>query len=80
MLWNCIVFIFKHPVLHIATRLFVEKSFGIKEEYNKNALTYFKAESESVNFKDKAAAKSLINGWVEKKTNNKIKDLITDGK
>ncbi|XP_075223439.1 leukocyte elastase inhibitor-like isoform X3 [Lycorma delicatula] len=77
--YNLLVSILEDPVLHIATRIFVEKTFGVKEEFNKNALTYFKADAEPVDFiKESSSARLLINDWVEKKTNHKIKDLITE--
>ncbi|XP_075223515.1 leukocyte elastase inhibitor-like isoform X2 [Lycorma delicatula] len=68
------------PNLDIATRIFAEKTFGVKENYKKNAHTYFNADAETVDFmQDSQEARTCINDWVAKKTNDKIKDLITEG-
>lgn len=38
----------------------------------------FDSESQSIDFSDRIEAAKIINAWVEKKTNNKIQNLISD--
>ncbi|CAN8184330.1 unnamed protein product [Coccothraustes coccothraustes] len=63
--------------LHIANRLYAEKTSQILPEYIKCAKKFYKAELEEVDFKTAAEeARQLINSWVEKETNGRIQDLL----
>lgn len=64
-------------VLKLANRIFPDKQFQLKEEFKDCLQTYFAAKPKGLDFRDdpENAAKK-INGWVEKKTNGKIRDLV----
>ena len=63
-----------------ANRLFVEKSFEILEAFKEGTREFYNAELALVDYmRDVEKASEEINNWVEKKTNNKIKDLIPSG-
>ncbi|XP_040287807.1 leukocyte elastase inhibitor-like [Bufo bufo] len=64
----------------IANRLFSEKSFQIIEEYSQLLEKYFQAEVQAVDFLQAAeTSRTLINNWVEKQTDGKIKDILAPG-
>ncbi|XP_049775722.1 leukocyte elastase inhibitor-like isoform X6 [Schistocerca cancellata] len=65
-------------LLDIANRIFLKAGYGIKDGFNQSA-TRFKAGIEEVDFLQEPQARKTINDWVEKKTNNKIKDIIPPG-
>ncbi|KAK9720993.1 Serpin (serine protease inhibitor) [Popillia japonica] len=63
--------------LHIANKVFVHHERKLKGDFDAIAKKHYLAETENIQFSpDSAAAANKINGWVENKTNNKIKDLI----
>ncbi|KAG8330018.1 serine-type endopeptidase inhibitor activity protein [Homalodisca vitripennis] len=68
------------PVLKLANRMFVEKTAGVLETFQKNAEKYFLSPAESVDFmKDTENARVHINSWVEDQTNKKITNLLAPG-
>ncbi|XP_077077717.1 leukocyte elastase inhibitor-like isoform X3 [Siphateles boraxobius] len=67
-------------VLSIANRLYGEQSYQFVEKFLNDAKSYYEAGLEKVDFKNKSeAARVNINKWVEKKTQEKIKDLVPQG-
>ena len=63
-----------------ANRLFVQKSFAILEAFKEGTGEFYDAELALVDYITNAEeAREEINHWVEKKTNDKIKDLIPRG-
>ncbi|XP_016089915.1 leukocyte elastase inhibitor-like [Sinocyclocheilus grahami] len=67
-------------VLSLANRLYGEQSYQFVEKYLNDTKTYYKAELEEVDFKKKSeAARVNINKWVEKNTQEKIKNLLPRG-
>lgn len=60
----------------IANKVYLMNGYEVKAEFNEIATKSFDSETESVNFADSAVSAKNINGWVEQKTHNKIKDLI----
>uniref|UniRef100_A0A672SS45 Serpin B6 n=1 Tax=Sinocyclocheilus grahami TaxID=75366 RepID=A0A672SS45_SINGR len=69
-------------VLSLANRLYGEQSyqFALLQKYLNDTKTYYKAELEEVDFKKKSeAARVNINKWVEKNTQEKIKNLLPRG-
>lgn len=60
----------------IANKVYVMNGYEVKSEFKELATKSFDSEAESVNFGENEAAAKNINGWVEDKTKNKIKDLI----
>ncbi|XP_056099242.1 leukocyte elastase inhibitor-like isoform X1 [Rhinichthys klamathensis goyatoka] len=67
-------------VLSLANRLYGEQSYQFVEKFLNDAKSYYEAGLEKVDFKSKPeAARVNINKWVEKKTQEKIKDLMPQG-
>lgn len=52
-------------------------SFDLVREFNEQALKYFQAEAEQVDFNLKKQTADKINAWVEENTNKKIQNLIS---
>ncbi|XP_039544848.1 leukocyte elastase inhibitor-like isoform X2 [Pimephales promelas] len=66
--------------LSLANRLYGEQSYQFVEEFLNDAKIYYEAGLEKVDFKNKPeVARVNINKWVEKKTQEKIKDLLPQG-
>uniref|UniRef100_A0A669BAM7 Serpin B6 n=1 Tax=Oreochromis niloticus TaxID=8128 RepID=A0A669BAM7_ORENI len=64
--------------LSLANRLYGDRSYTFLEEFLKGTKKHYKAELESVDFKENAEeARVHINSWVEKQTRDKIKDLLS---
>jgi len=67
-------------VFRIANRLFGEKTLEFEPTYLDATRAAFGAALEPVDFKRKAeAGRQVINGWVEEKTEKRIRDLIPAG-
>ncbi len=70
----------KTYTLKIANRLFGEKSYSFEKAYLQTTGDMFGAPLEPTNFKGAAeAGRKHINGWVEKQTQDRIKNLIPQG-
>lgn len=63
--------------MHIANKVYVMQNYVIAPQYKKDAVDIFNSELQSLNFALSDASAKTINEWVESKTNEKIKDLIT---
>ena len=64
-------------VFRIANRLFAEKTFSLDAAYLEATRAAFGGALEPVDFKGSPeAARILINGWVERKTEKRIRDLL----
>uniref|UniRef100_A0A671S5T6 Leukocyte elastase inhibitor-like n=1 Tax=Sinocyclocheilus anshuiensis TaxID=1608454 RepID=A0A671S5T6_9TELE len=64
-------------VLSLANRLYGEQSYQFVEKFLNDAKKYYEAGLEEVDFKKKSeAARVDINKWVEKNTQEKIKNLL----
>ncbi|XP_060630714.2 serpin B10-like [Anolis sagrei] len=67
-------------VLKTANRLYGEKTFTFVDEYLQFVKKYYHAEPQSVDFLHAAEqVRGQINSWVERQTDNKIKNLLPDG-
>ncbi|XP_026083777.1 leukocyte elastase inhibitor-like [Carassius auratus] len=67
-------------VLSLANRLYGEQSYQFVEKFLNDAKKYYEAGLEEVDFKKKSEAVRInINKWVEKNTQEKIKDLLPQG-
>uniref|UniRef100_A0A8C2E3M5 Serpin B6 n=1 Tax=Cyprinus carpio TaxID=7962 RepID=A0A8C2E3M5_CYPCA len=67
-------------VLSLANRLYGEQSYQFVEKFLSDAKRYYEAGLEEVDFKKKSEdARVDINKWVEKNTQEKIKDLLPQG-
>ena len=63
-----------------ANRLFVQKNFSLVQEFVEGTKKFYDAEIALVDYqKDTEGARKEVNGWVEEKTKQKIKDLIAEG-
>ncbi len=66
--------------LNIANALWGQRGYHFLEEFKKLINEYYSGGFYEVNFKtDSEGARKKINTWVEEKTNQKIKDLISKG-
>jgi len=67
----------KRPLqLRIANRLFGQSGYGFEPAYLDQTRAAFAAPLEPVDFKAADAARAHINGWVEDRTEHRIKDLL----
>ncbi|XP_048005080.1 antichymotrypsin-2-like isoform X2 [Leguminivora glycinivorella] len=67
----------KGVTLDVANRVFLKQGHELDAKLKDDAVKVFDAALEPMDFSDGAAAAKVINDWVESKTNNKIKDLIS---
>ncbi|XP_078147447.1 LOW QUALITY PROTEIN: leukocyte elastase inhibitor-like [Centroberyx gerrardi] len=66
--------------LSLANRLYGEKSYQFVEDFLAETKKHYSAELESVDFKTSPeAARNNINSWVEKQTQDKIKEVLVQG-
>jgi serpin B len=66
--------------LHVANRLFGQKGYEFRETFLSGVKSHFGAPMELMNFmKDHDGERQEINGWVEKQTQKRIRDLIPEG-
>uniref|UniRef100_A0A3P9KCC3 Serpin B6 n=1 Tax=Oryzias latipes TaxID=8090 RepID=A0A3P9KCC3_ORYLA len=66
-------------LLSVANRLYGEQSFLFLQDFLKQTSSCYKAELESVDFRNKyEEARIKINSWVEKQTQGKIKDVLSE--
>ncbi|XP_061095421.1 leukocyte elastase inhibitor-like isoform X2 [Conger conger] len=66
--------------LSLANRLYGEQSYEFVEKYIQDTKKFYQAELETVDFKKKAEDERVkINSWVEKQTQEKIKNLLAAG-
>uniref|UniRef100_A0A8C9Y5E9 Serpin domain-containing protein n=1 Tax=Sander lucioperca TaxID=283035 RepID=A0A8C9Y5E9_SANLU len=66
--------------LSVANRLYGEQSYQFVEDFLVKTKKYYNAELETVDFKaDSETARLNINSWVQKQTQDKIKDLLAKG-
>ncbi|XP_066154759.1 serine protease inhibitor 42Dd-like [Euwallacea fornicatus] len=60
-----------------ANKLFVNNDFQILDSFKKRAIENFDADIENVDFAEEVEAAQKINRWVQERTNNKIRDIVT---
>ena len=71
----------KHYTFNIANSLWAQQDFEFLHSYFETIKRYYAAPIQMVDYKDdanRAKVRLGINKWVESKTNNKIKDLISE--
>ncbi|XP_076873395.1 leukocyte elastase inhibitor A-like [Brachyhypopomus gauderio] len=67
-------------VLRLANRLFGEKTFSFLQDFLDSTQKFYQADLQAVNFMGSSEeSRKLINHWVEKQTESKIKDLLKPG-
>ena len=60
-----------------ANALWIKQNYPILDEYKNLILTYYGGNSTEMDFSNPKHAANIINGWIENKTHNLIKDLIS---
>ncbi len=65
--------------LSIANAIWSAQNYPFSPDFMREAKRMFFAQTSSLDFSQPAAARKTINGWVEDKTKEKIKDLLPDG-
>jgi len=65
--------------LHTANALWMQEGYPFKEDYVAVVEDYYGGEPNLIDFGDAAEAADTINGWVEERTRDKIKDLLSPG-
>ncbi len=64
--------------LDLANRIYLSEDFDVLDDYKDKGKRYFRAQPEKVDFGDDQTRLD-INSWVERQTNDKIKDLFEPG-
>jgi serpin B len=64
---------------NVGNRLFVQKRFVLRQPFVDLTRDRYRAPVESVDFTQSEVVRGRINGWVEKQTKEKIRDLIPSG-
>lgn len=62
--------------LEVANSVWHDQSFPFEASFLNSARTWFDAEVRGLNFGDKPASLAAINGWVDQRTNGKIKEVL----
>jgi serpin B len=65
--------------LRMANRLYGAEGYNFLHDFTNACKSLYGAEFETLDFKNVTASLKTINGWVEKHTQGKVKDLIQDG-
>ncbi len=63
--------------LEIAQSIWYRQNYNVLKEFKSVNETYYDAEVNELDF-SRPDAKDIINGWIEDKTHDKIKDMITE--
>jgi serine protease inhibitor len=63
--------------LNIANSIWYRNTFNVEQDFISTNQEFYDAEVEALDFGD-PAARDIINGWVEEKTNDKIRDIIKE--
>ncbi|XP_059225535.1 antichymotrypsin-2 isoform X5 [Stomoxys calcitrans] len=64
-------------ILKIANKIYIMKNYETKYKFNELLTKKFFSGAENIDFGESQKAANTINGWVESKTNNLIKDLVS---
>ncbi len=64
-------------MLHTANALWMQEGCPFKEDYVSVVEDYYGGEANVIDFGDPAKAADTINGWVEERTRDKIRDLLS---
>ncbi|XP_017079126.1 serine protease inhibitor 42Dd isoform X2 [Drosophila eugracilis] len=63
-------------ILRIANKIFVMEGYALRQEFDELLTKQFLSAAQAVDFAKNVQAAATINGWVEQRTNNLIKDLV----
>lgn len=64
-------------VLKIANKIYVMRGFSVQKSFNSILTEKFFSAADEIDFAEQQKSANIINGWVESKTNNLIRDLIS---
>ena len=64
-------------IMEIANSVWVEKRLTVKQSYIDALKKYYLAEARSIDVTDPKAV-DMVNGWIEEKTHDKIKDMLDE--
>ncbi|KAJ3653288.1 hypothetical protein Zmor_012548 [Zophobas morio] len=64
-------------LVYLAFKIYVKKGLELEDTFVENIQKHFSSEVECVDFRDKYQVVKDINQWVEKQTNEKIKNILT---
>merc|ERR1711953_238287 len=68
-----------NEIASVAARLFVQRGFQLKEQFQTDAEKLYGAPAEKVDFCDAAKSSETINSWVAENTKDMIKELFSAG-
>ncbi|XP_067630684.1 antichymotrypsin-2-like isoform X4 [Eurosta solidaginis] len=74
---NILVNYTNSTILKIANKIYIMQGYTILKEFNEIASNKFFSTADSIDFSQNSVAANTINKWVESKTNNLIKDIIS---
>lgn len=64
-------------MLKIANKVYVMENHELQDGFSESLVQNFNSKPENINFEKTGEAANLINAWVESKTNDKIKNVIS---
>lgn len=67
----------KDLALEVANALWIKENYDFQPDYKNIMQKYYKAQLEPVNFDNPQEACDIINAWTSKKTNDKIKKIVS---
>ncbi|XP_071163217.1 serpin B6-like [Mytilus edulis] len=70
---------YKNFTLHTANRLFPNHLSKVETDYINSCIKHYQADILPLDFSQGEVSRKIINDWVSKSTNDKIKDLIGSG-
>ena len=65
--------------LNVANATWVQEGYPLETDYVDTLTECHDAPPQSIDFKQSAAARKIINDWVEKQTKERIKDIVPPG-
>lgn len=60
----------------MTNKMYVNENIKIKPSFSNGIKSIFRSDVESIDFKNATHAANKINNWIEKETNNNIKNLV----
>lgn len=67
----------KEDGLQIANKMYVKRSYKFKSDFKNKLDEHFKSTLESIDFSERDQAANSINSWVEKRTSDRMKNLLS---
>lgn len=67
----------KTHILSLANAIFAQENLALSPKFEQAARDIYGATTQKVNFRNAPAAASVINGWVNRATNGKIREIVS---